>query len=103
MIIPRHRLSVQAASPRLINCFQDLSPVVHIWTDGLWEDGKAGVGAVLDMSTGRWRVFQGTVPQVLTANWVKDVGTQIICEVELFALIAVRSQLQNMLHGRKTG
>ena len=42
------------------------------------------------------------MPQVLTAKWVKDVGSQIICEVELFALIAVRSHLQNMLHGRKT-
>ena len=50
---------LQAASPRLINCFQDLSPVVHIWTDGSWEDGKAGIGAaVLDMSTGRGRVFR---------------------------------------------
>ena len=94
---------LQAASPRLINCVQDLSPVVHVWTDGSWENGTAGVGAVvLDMSTGRGRVFQGTVPEVLTAKWVKDVGSQIICEVELFALIAVRSHLQNMLHGRKT-
>ena len=94
---------LQAASPRLINCFHDLSPIVHIWTDGSWEDGKAGIGAVtLDLSTGQGRVFQGFVPPELTSKWERDVGSQIICEVELFALLAVRIHLQNMLQGRKT-
>ena len=94
---------LQAATPRLINCFHDLSPIVHVWTDGSWENGKAGIGAVvLDLSTGQGRVFQGFVPPELTAKWERDVGIQIICEVELFALLAVRIHLQNMLHGRKT-
>ncbi|CAE7232143.1 unnamed protein product, partial [Symbiodinium pilosum] len=31
---------LQTASPRLINCFQDLTPVMRIWTDGSWEDGE---------------------------------------------------------------
>ena len=100
----RHAMSLlQAASPRLINCFQDISPVIHIWTDGSWEDEIAGIGAVvLDVSTGQGRVFQGVVPKELTAKWTNEVGSQIICEVELFALVSVRSFLQNMLHGRKT-
>ena len=42
------------------------------------------------------------MPKELTAKWVREVGSQIICEVELFALLAVRSHLQNMLRGRKT-
>ena len=100
----KHAMTLlQAAAPRLINCFQDLSLIVHIWTDGSWEDGRAGIGAVvLDLSTGRGRVFQGFAPPELTARRERDVGTQIICEVELFALLAVRIHLQNMLHGRKT-
>ena len=100
----RHAMVLlQAASPRLINCFQELSSVVHIWTDGSWEDGKAGLGAVvLDLSTGQGRVFQGFAPKELTSKWVREVGSQIICEIELFALLAVRAHLQNMLHGRKT-
>ena len=102
--VARHAMALlQAAPPRLINCFQDISPIIHIWTDGSWEDGVAGIGAVvLDMSVGTGRVFQGEVPKELTARWSTEVGSQIICEVELFALIAVRSYLQNMLHGRKT-
>ena len=69
-IVCRHAMTLlQTASPRLINCFQDLTPVMRIWTDGSWEDGVAGLGAVvLDMSTGRGRVFQGVVPKALTPN-----------------------------------
>ena len=101
----KHAMTLlQAASPRLINCFQDLSPVIHVWTDGSWEENVAGLGAVvLDMSAGRGRVFQGIFPRELANKWTREVGSQIMCEVELFGLVSVRKFLQNMLqlHGRK--
>ncbi|CAE7029847.1 unnamed protein product [Symbiodinium sp. CCMP2592] len=101
----RHTVKILLSTPpRFISCDSTGEPPILIWTDGAWEPAKAfaGIGAViLDASSGVSRVFQGQVPERLVARWREEVGEQIICEVELYALLMIRAGLQNFLSGRR--
>ena len=46
--------------------------------------------------------FQGLLPDPLRDKWVREVGDQIICQIELFAMVAVRWQLGAFLHERRS-
>ena len=92
---------LRETSPRIISSLES-RPLIHIWTDGSWEQGVAGLGAVVyDCESGQGAVFQGTLPQNLVDHWKAGVGSQLICEIELFAIVAIRSFLMNKLAGRK--
>ena len=97
-----HAINVLASStPRFLSA-GPADPVLHLYTDGSWEKGIAGVGAVLiDAGTGVGRVFQGTVDPSLIGTWLSSVGEQLICEIELYALVAVRYQLGSLFEGRR--
>ena len=54
-----------------------------IFTDGSWENGAGGIGAVVvDQATDTRRVLSGEVPRELAELWWEAVGLQAICEVE---------------------
>ena len=69
-----------------------------IFTDGAWEAGNASAGAVVyDPFRDETIVFEIEVPTQLVELWLKDVGEQLICQIEMFAYIAVRYKLHKDL------
>ena len=101
----QHTISVlRQTPPRFITCNPaDESPVL-VWTDGSWEpkSGFAGVGSVvLDTRSGVALVQEGSVPDRVLRRWREEVGDQIICEIELYAVLMTRVGLQNLLAGRR--
>ncbi|CAE7467862.1 unnamed protein product, partial [Symbiodinium necroappetens] len=100
-----HAIQVlQNTPPRFIDCGPSDEAPVLVWTDGSWEPstGFAGIGAVvLDSKGGAASVYEGVVPDLLLKRWRDEVGDQVICEIELYALLMLRVGLQNILSGRK--
>ena len=101
----RHAITIlRQTPPRFITCNQaDGSPVL-VWTDGSWEPktGFAGLGSVvLDTRSGIALVQEGSVPSRVLRRWREEVGDQIICEIELYAVLMTRAGLQNLLAGRR--
>ena len=72
---------------------------VLVFTDGSWEGGVGGLGAVLlDESSGSRVVVQDKVQE----NLLKGiVGDQLICQIELLAMVLVRWQWKTELHNRR--
>ncbi|OLP93607.1 hypothetical protein AK812_SmicGene24498 [Symbiodinium microadriaticum] len=88
--------------PRTIS-FAASRPLVHIFTDGCWQDGVAGLGAVVfDCATSHGRVFQGRLPDNLVKAWLSEVGEQIIGQIELYAVLVMRCFLKDDIAGRRT-
>ena len=85
--------------PRLHSIHGSGKPVV-IFTDGAWENGEATAGAVL-VNDDRRLAFAISVPQILIDHWLKHAGTQIISQIELWALIALRWHQREHLRDRK--
>ena len=56
---------------------------------------------LFDAGTNRGRVFQGFVDPWLVKTWLSSVGEQLICEIELYALVAIRHVLGSTFEGRK--
>ena len=93
---------LRACKPRVLNTSFDRHPVL-IFTDGSWEDPFAGVGAVVfDTLTGWRAIYSGELPQPLQRKWLVDVGDQLICQVELYAVVAIRFHLSELLHNRRS-
>ena len=70
---------LQEAKPRRIPLGLDTRKILS-FTDGAWERGTAGLGAVLiDETSGQSLVVQDQV-----------VGDHLICQIELFAVVLVR-------------
>ena len=81
---------IDASKPRLIAMDRDL-PSIVVYTDGAFEAREGVWGAlVLDPETGVWEVYHGWVPTTLLEFWLRKVGDQIICEVEMYAYLCVR-------------
>ena len=58
---------------------------------GAWESGKAGAGAVVHCcATGKTIACDIPVPQDLINLWIKEAGEQIICQIEMWAFLALR-------------
>ena len=74
-----------------------------IFTDGAWEDGRAGIGAVIiDLSTNFSVVLEGSVPDPLLQMWLREVGDQLICQIELYTMVVIRWVYASLLQGRRT-
>ncbi len=94
--------ALESCKPRVLKAGSITSPV-HIFTDGAWEGGVAGLGSVVvDTLNGNSMVFQGLLRDPLRDKWVQEVGDQIICQIELFAMVALRWQLGAFLHERRS-
>ena len=62
-----------------------------VYTDGAFEDGRATWGALVwDKEKQFPSMFWGVVPDVLLQFWLANAGSQVICEIELFAHFLVR-------------
>ncbi|CAE7211849.1 unnamed protein product, partial [Symbiodinium sp. KB8] len=93
------RCIIASSSPRFLRVSPS-EPLLHLYTDGSWEGNVAGIGAVLfDAGTNRGRVFQGFVDPWLVKTWLSSVGEQLICEIELYALVAIRHVLGSTFEG----
>ncbi|CAE7552346.1 unnamed protein product [Symbiodinium necroappetens] len=93
------RCIIASSSPRFLRVSPS-EPLLHLYTDGSWEKNVAGIGAVLfDAGTNRGRVFQGFVDPWLVKTWLSSVGEQLICEIELYALVAIRHVLGSTFEG----
>ncbi|CAE7839764.1 unnamed protein product, partial [Symbiodinium necroappetens] len=88
-------------SPRILSSSM-ITDVVHLWTDGAWESGIAGVGvAVHDCFAGTGWVYEGRVPAKVLDKWKTEVGEQLICEIEMFAVLATMLELNTFLSTRR--
>ena len=88
-------------SPRILNSSM-ITDVVHLWTDGAWESGIAGVGvAVHDCFAGMGWIYEGRVPAKVLDKWKTEVGEQLICEIEMFAVLATLLELNTFLSARR--
>ena len=87
-------------APRLLKITDNPSPVI-IYTDGSFEDsvGRWG-GLVIDATTGFRGVFSGRVPGCLLGHWLREVGSQVICEIETYAYLCIRWHLRGLLCDR---
>ena len=89
--------------PPRTTSFAASRPLVPIFTDGCWQDGVAGLGAVVfDCATGHGRVFPGRLPDNLVKAWLSEVGEQIIGQIELYAVLVMRRFLKDDIAGRRT-
>ena len=88
-------------NPRILSSGM-IKDVLHLWTDGSWEAGVAGIGlAAHDCFSGAGWVYEGLVPANLLEHWKAEVGDQLICEIELFAILASMLELTSMLQSRR--
>ena len=93
---------LKAATPRRIDVTADRDPIL-IFTDGCWEKGYAGIGAVIiDLSSGKKLVCRGVVPGILLDRWKNMVGEHIICQIELYVMVLVRWLYKEWFRNRRT-
>ena len=85
--------------PRTHSIMGDRRPIL-LFTDGAWEDGQASAGAILVDGNVRIGCII-TVPDVLVAHWLKHAGEQIISQIELCALVAIRWYFRERLENRR--
>lgn len=94
--------ALTTCQPRVLEAAAELFPIL-IFTDGAWEDRVASLGAVVvDTADGTSQVLHGLLPDSLRDLWLKEVGEQLICQIELYAMVAVRWQLGKWLSGRRS-
>ena len=75
-------------------------------TDGSWEDGNSGIGAVVyDCLKHEGRVFAGAVPEAVLQRWIDDMGSPdepaLICQIELYAVVLLRFMLRKTFCNRR--
>ena len=93
---------LRQSRPRTLSAFGDRRPIL-IFTDGCWEGRRAGLGAVVvDLATDVRRVFSGEVPEQLLTRWTHLIGEQLICQIELYAMVILRWMLKDLLMDRRS-
>ncbi|CAE7763864.1 unnamed protein product, partial [Symbiodinium necroappetens] len=82
-------------------CPASVKPPIILYTDGAYERGVAGWGAVLvDRLTGACWTFGGKVGDDLVSHWRAEAGMQVICQVEAYALAIVLFGIRGYVKGR---
>ncbi|CAJ1408832.1 unnamed protein product [Effrenium voratum] len=90
------------SKPREISIGREKRPLV-IFTDGAWDNGVGGLGVVVvDTATDERLVLSGSVPQKLINYWKVKVGEQLICQIELFAVLWARWRFRDLIRDRRT-
>ena len=93
--------ALSACQPKVLSASDEKRPIL-IFTDASWESGHGGLGAVvIDLSTHERFVFSGEIPSVLRDIWVHQLGDHIICQLELYVMVAIRWRLKQLLSGRR--
>ena len=87
--------------PRSLSWHSPHHPIL-LFTDAAFEDGAAGIGAVLaDTLGGRPEVYDGQVPEDLIRHWQSTGQQQVISQAELAVVVAMRHMLKERLLGRR--
>ena len=87
--------------PRLIDLTASASPIL-VFTDASWDGTNAGWGCVIiDRSNGTKIVAGGNIAHRLTSHWISQVGAQIICEAELYAVLLARVYIGSRCQNRR--
>ena len=91
--------------PRELRCDFVREPICA-WTDGSWEDGHSGIGAVVyDCLKHEGRVFAGAVPEAVLQRWIEEMGSPeepaLICQIELYAVVLLRFMLRRTFCNRR--
>ena len=72
-----------------------------LFTDGAWEGQKATAGMLLYNPDSREIVVREVdVPDSMVHLWTEEVGSQIICQIELYAYLAARCEYRRLFHNR---
>jgi len=72
-----------------------------LFTDGAWEDQKATAGMLLyNPDSKEIIVREVDVPPALIHLWTEEVGSQIICQIELYAYLAARCEYRHLFRNR---
>ena len=81
---------VQTCKPRVFSIHSPGAPLV-LYTDGSFEKCKGLWGCLLvDPASGRKAVLHGRVPNRIISHWTRVAGQQVICEIELLAVVCAR-------------
>ena len=92
---------VKALQPREIEVPVQPLPVI-IYTDGAFDENRAAWGAiVIDPLTNTRLCFAGAVPSFLLTAWKHLVGEQLICQIEMFAVVCIRWRMRHLLNKRR--
>ena len=97
----QHALTVlRSLQPRKVATSDEPHPII-IYTDGAFGEDLADWGAiVLDTATNTRECFAGRVPAFLLEAWRGLVGEQLICQIEMYAVLCIRWHARHLLHGR---
>ena len=89
-----------ALPPRKFSACAMQSPFL-LFTDGAWESGLATAGLLLYNPDNRELIVQEIeVPDRLTQLWSREVGQQLICQIEVYAYLAARCQYRETFRNR---
>jgi hypothetical protein len=92
----------QDSSPRKISLGDEKRPIL-VFTDGSSEGTFHGIGAVvIDVASNYRGVWEAVVPTELIQAWTKVVGSQLIGQIELFPIVAIRILLAALMSNRRT-
>ena len=94
-------INLDRVKPRFIDLTACASPVL-VFTDASWDGTNAGWGCVIiDRSNGTKIVAGGNIASRLTSHWISQVGSQIICEAELYAVLLARVYIGSRCQNRR--
>lgn len=82
-------------------CPASILPPVVLYTDGAFEKNRGTWGAVVvdPCSGSRW-ILGGEVCQQLMDHWSREAGSQVICQIEAYALAITLFGVRGLLKGR---
>ena len=100
----KHQLAVSLAYaevPRSVDAC-DARPPARLFTDGSWESGTGGAGAVLYLSPDdQGKVAAVQVPDALVEPWSKEGDAQLIAKFELVPILAALLAWGSEIAGRR--
>ena len=91
--------ALKSSKPKILSATGEKRRIL-VFTDASWESGYGGLGAVtIDLATNTPVVYSGEAPSMLKDSWVDQLGEHIICQLELYTMVAVRWCLAKKLSG----
>ena len=101
MLCRRAITALESSKPLQLKADMPSSPV-HLFTDGSWEKGVAGVGAVFfDSHDGSAEVYGGEMPKDMVESLQQTDGDHLIGQIETYAVVVMRIHLAHRFSGRR--
>ena len=90
---------LEHARPREISLADDKIPII-VFTDAAAEQQAASYGILIIDRLNRF-VAGASIPQPLVNMWLKEVGTQVICQAELYPILLAKYVWLKQFSGRR--